>query len=316
MTIQDSTTIAFDKQAWEFFAHKELRDQLLWDEFAHVTPQSRSSKGSVIKFTFVADFDPATTALDEVTDVEPVATTDTNVTLTVAEYGNAYKTSKWIRANSFIPLDPILAEKLGRNAGESLDILARNAYHSGTTIVFGGDATDEDEVVPGDELTAALVRRQHATLKTANVQPFSGGKYAFVVHPHVSVDLREETGADKWRDPMTYGQDQSRIWNGEIGTFEGFRFVESNRAVIEAAAGAGTTPADVYNNIAMGREAVAKGFDGEIGPKPVIVSSPVVDSLNRFKGMGWYWIGGYVVFREECLINVKVGSSLDTGYVA
>jgi hypothetical protein len=52
--------------------------------------------------------------------------------------------------------------------------------------------------------------------------------YYAAVHPEVSHDLREATGAATWRDPHVYN-DAGGIYAGEIGSFEGAFFVESPR---------------------------------------------------------------------------------------
>jgi hypothetical protein len=36
----------------------------------------------------------------------------------------------------------------------------------------------------------------------------------------------------------------------------------------------------------------------------------VTDKLKRFQPVGWYWLGGYKVFRNECVREVITRSSL------
>ena len=46
----------------------------------------------------------------------------------------------------------------------------------------------------------------------------------------MAYDLKSETGDIGWRAPQVYGQSQERIRTGEIGAYEGFRFIVSPRA--------------------------------------------------------------------------------------
>jgi N4-gp56 family major capsid protein len=137
-----------------------------------------------------------------------------------------------------------------------------------------------------------------------------GGQYVSFIHPDVSYDLRGETGAAAWRDPHTYSQ-PAEIWNGEVGSFEGFRFIETPRAAVTVDAGVGST-VDVYNTMFVGRQALAKAFSTSEGngPHPRVILGPVVDKLQRFKPIGWYWLGIYGMFRQESLRQYKTSSSI------
>jgi hypothetical protein len=62
----------------------------------------------------------------------------------------------------------------------------------------------------------------------------------------------------------------------------------------------------------MGRQALAKAHsivDGN-GAFPKVVRGPIVDALERFHPMGWYWLGGYGRFREASLRRIEAASSI------
>jgi len=40
------------------------------------------------------------------------------------------------------------------------------------------------------------------------------------------------------------------------------------------------------------------------------VRGPVVDSLMRFNPVGWYWLGGYGIFRQAAIRVINSSSSL------
>lgn len=309
-------TIATDQTMWNQAIYYDLRPELKFDRFATVksTPAS-PDKGGAVTFTTMADLAVASTALNESVDVDAVALSDAQVTLTLAEHGNATITTFKARASSFIPLDRSAANRVGYNAGVSLDTIARDVMKAGTNVRYatGGstDPTARNTVEPGDTLSAYDVRRARTDLAAANVATFDGGYYAAMIHPDVAFDLRGETGAAAWRDPHVYSQPRE-IWTGEIGAFEGFRFIESSRAPVFADAGSSTTLTDVYATLFFGQEAIAKAFstyEGR-GPLPIVVFGPVTDKLKRFQPIGWHWFGAYGVFRQAALRRVESASSI------
>jgi N4-gp56 family major capsid protein len=293
-------------------AYFALRPELYFDRIADVQPTNQSMPGSSVIFTQITELATASTALNESVDVDAVGIADAQVTVTLVEYGNAAITTAKLRGTSFLAVDPVVANVIGFNAGISQDTIVRDVLKVGTNVLYAGQAVSRATVIPTDLITAAKVRRILAQLRGANVATI-GGLYNAWIHPDVSYDLRGETGAAAWRDPHTYSQPE-QIWNGEIGAFEGFRFMESPRTPVFADAGSSTTLTDTYRTIFAGRQALAKAYstqDGN-GANPRVVMSPVVDHLRRFQGMGWYWLGGYGIFRQAALRSIESASSIGT----
>lgn len=309
-----TASLDVDQTAYDRLLYFALRPELYFDAVADAKPTRQSMPGSSVVFTLMDDLSVVSTAINESQDVDAVALSDSQVTVTLNEYGNATLTTAKLRGTSFVVLDPAVANIVGFNAGQSIDTVTRDVLKAGTNVRYatGGssDPTARNTVEPDDTLVANDVRRILADLRGANVQPF-GNLYNAFIHPDVSYDLRSETGAAAWRDPHTYSQ-PAEIWNGEVGAFEGFRFIETPRAPVFADAGSSTTLTDVYATLFLGRQALAKAHsitDGN-GPMPRVVPGPVTDKLRRFVPMGWYWLGGYARFREACLRRVESASSI------
>jgi N4-gp56 family major capsid protein len=312
-----TASVGLDQTAYDRLAYFSLRPELFYDAVADVQPTRQSMPGSAVVFTIIADLGVASTTINESVDIDAVALSDSQVTVTLAEYGNAVNTTMKLRATSFIEVNPVVANVLGFNAGRSVDSVAQGVVQGGSNVRYatGGttDPTARNTVEPNDTLTAWDVRRVLAELRGASVAPNRGGYYTAYIHPDVSFDLRGETGAAAWRDPHTYSQ-PGEIWSGEIGVFEGFRFIETPRAPVFADAGSSTTLTDVYATIFTGRQAIAKAYSTSEGngAQPRVIMSPVVDKLKRFQPMGWYWLGGYGRFREAALRRVESASSIGT----
>lgn len=310
MAMTISTSVDYDQAAYERLAYFALRPQLYFDACADVKPTNQSMNGSSVVFTIQNDIAVQSTTINESTDVTPISLSDSQVTVTLGEYGAAVQTSALIRGTSFLPLDPVVANAVGFNAGISIDTVARDTLKAGTNVRYAGQSTSRNTVIPTDTLKAANVRRAFAELQGANVPDF-GGQYVCFIHPDVAYDLRGETGSAAWRDPHTYSQ-PNEIWTGEMGAFEGFRFVVTSRAPIFADAGSSTTLTDVYRTMFLGRQALAKAWsmtDGN-GPDPRVGPGPITDALRRFVPVGWYFLGGWSIFRQASLRAVESASSI------
>src|SRR5437660_1356433 len=92
-----TASVDFDQTAYDRVAYYALRPQLYFDQAADVRPTRQSMPGSAVVFTIVSDLSVASTALNESVDVSAVALADTQVTVTLAEYGNAVITTALLR---------------------------------------------------------------------------------------------------------------------------------------------------------------------------------------------------------------------------
>ena len=317
MAYTQQSSVSVDEAAFDRLAYFALRSELLFDAVADVQPVQQAMPGASVTFTIFNDLAEATTPLNEIVDVTAVAMSDSQVTVTLNEYGNAVATTAKLRGTSFLDVDTVAANVVGYNAGSSLDTIVSDVLKAGSNVAYGGGGattpTSRTTVQVEDELEANDIRKATAELRGANVPTFNG-LYMGFIHPDVSYDLRSETGAAAWRDPHVY-VDTDMIYNGEIGAFEGVRFVETPRAPIFADASNGAGAAgdiDVYATLVMGRQALAKAHsivDGN-GALPKIVRGPITDTLERFRPIGWYWLGGYGRFREASLRRIESSSSI------
>ena len=257
--IQNTTTSNFDlvQTAYEKLAYFSLRPELYYDSVAEVKATDLTNPGATLKFTIFNDIAAATTALSETVDVTPTTLDDSQITVSLLEYGNAIQTSARLRSVAFMQVNPIIANVLGFNAGISVDGIARNVAQIGQNYAFNTlgvaktatfqpyvDATGSQvrtNLGTANTLAAAQVLRQVAALRGANVPTFNG-LYKSYIHPDVSYDLRQTTGTNGWADPHAYS-DPSGIWNGVIGVFGGAQFIETPRAPLFANAGASGTTA-------------------------------------------------------------------------
>lgn len=317
MAYTQQSSLGVDQAAYDRMAYFALRSELLFDQAADVQASNQTMPGSSVIFTIFNELAVASTPLTETVDVDPVAMGDTNVTVTLTEYGNTINTTAKLRGTAFLDVDAAAANLIGYNAGNSMDTVVREVLAAGTNVIYGGGGstlpTSRTTVQVEDIIAANDVRKVTAALRGANVSPWSGYYIGFI-HPDVSYDLRRETGNASWNAPHV-NMDTANIYTGEIGTFESVRFIETPRTKVRANASDGAGAAgniDVYDTYIMGRQALAKAYsfvDGN-GPVPSVRRGPVVDSLMRFNPIGWYWLGGYGLFRQASLRRIESSSSI------
>jgi N4-gp56 family major capsid protein len=308
-----------DTAAYDRGYYNALRPPLVFDRCADVMPTNETHPGSSIVFNIKNDPAVATTPLTELSDPAGTAGSDSNVTVTLNEYGHHDDISAKLRGTSYLNELMRAANTEGYNAGKTQDTLARDPLLAGTGVDYSGAATSRVTVAATHVLTADEVRVADATLVDGNVQEYSDGAYRAFIAARVAFDLRKETGAAGWREahinagnPLAY----TNILNGSVGYFEHFLFVQSPRlAAAELPSGfvnggvGGTV--DVYPTVFMGQEALAKIWSKLVSqPMAQPVLGPVTDSLRRFQTVGWYWLGGYGRFREASLFRWESASSI------
>lgn len=295
----------FVTKAYDLAVYPALRPELIFDQFATVRATNTTHRGGSVRFSFIDDLAEQTTSLLENIDVDSITLTSKALTVSMKEYGTAVTNTALIRGTSMISLDPVIAERVGYNAGVSIDTLARNALQQ-TTITYD-DATTASVGSIGasaGSLTGAHLRQGVAILRSRNVRPFRGGNYVAVLSPYQAQHLMSETTDTGWRWQVGYaggaGTAGNSVFMGEVGTYEGVRIVINNHLSTQGF------------GFLMGAEALAKAYSTApgFGPDPKTVVSPVVDKLRRFASVGWYHLVGYSIFRADALLHIRTQSTL------
>lgn len=273
-TTSTSTLTNLIQTAYDKYVEFNLRSEPMFRKFADKRPVDVTNPGATVVFQLHNDLSRVTSALTETADVDAVALNNTNkVQVTVNEYGNAVTTTERLALESLSAIDPAVADMLSYNLRDSLDALVYGVLVNKATGRFAGSSADDEAVVNGvDKTTAATttlqaadVRRAVAKLRGANVQPREGAFYVGMLHPDVSYDLRTEaaaSGANVWREPHTYTEaGVGNIWSGEVGVYEGVKFIESARVEQAASATRSVTNKALTSNVATLTTSAAHGFE-------------------------------------------------------
>ena len=265
--------------------------------FGQVRDIPQKAGSSVIKFRRYGNLSAATTALSE--GVTPTGSTMsvTDITATVAQYGDFVSFSDVVDYESQDSTLTEFAEVLGDQAGDTLDQLARNILAAGTTVTYVGQSA-RASITTADLITATVVRKAVRTLKTNKArrvtrmvaasagvatEPVSQA-YIAICSPATTYDLQDENG---WVPVEKYASTMSLI-EGEVGKLNDVRFIETPNAKVFTGAGVGSI--DVHATIIMGAEAYGisriSGAALQNIVKP-IGSAGTADPLDQRGTTGW-----------------------------
>jgi len=300
--------------AYDQLVEAPLREQPLFRHLINVKkPAKLGQRGDAVAFQLYPEMAEATGELTETTDPTPVAIGNTStVSVTLKERGNSSLTTRKLRLTSLADVDPIVADLIATNMAFSIDSLAQTELRGGTNVIreisgtrtIGGATAS---VTATDYFKSRDVRAGVAKLRGASApSPFGGGPgglYAGVMHPDVSVDLREETGDTGWRVPQAYGVSQEHIRLGTVGIYEGALWYENARCYT---ATDGAASAKVYRTYLVAAQAMCEA----VAHEPGVVIGDITDRLKRFRPVGWYGLLGIGRYREECLFRIETSATL------
>lgn len=309
----DGTTVYANLLAagYDRFLEYQLRSQPVFRQFVDKHPVDVTNVGPTVTLSIIQEFANLPTApLAEDTDVSAVAPpAPVRVTVTVNEYGNANATTLRLKQLAFTPPDPAIAHVLGLNMVDTLDALVKGVADTATNVVgynagtlkTNNSAFATNAVAATDLFDSKIARDSVAFLRRRKAHGRDAlDQFVTLIHPDVAVDVMSDSG---WLAPHNY-TDPQNIYNAEVGSYLGSRYVMTPRATVET--GAGASGANVYHSYFWGAQALV---EATISDAHVVVG-PQVDKLRRFFPLGWLYHGGFAVFRQEALQIAKTSSSI------
>ena len=260
---------------------------------------------------------PTTTPLTELDTTQAYPTrpasqpTVTPVEKPVLKYGDYFELTEEVDFFNFNGQSAELTDVLAAQAGRSINMVQRNEMEDNATLIRVTDSgtSGANDAAVNSAITAQALDRvvNELSRNVAEVfLPMTPGSrniattpimasYIAVAHPDVMIDISKLTG---YVSVEKYGQ-QTEPFIGECGYYgragKGIRFVQSEDASIDAAAGATPVPAglrgtgnvDLYTVPIYGKYAV-----GSLGLENMLPENIVRDNADKasvrmyFKGYG------------------------------
>ena len=276
------------------FYEKRLIDQaepaLVHDQFGDPYPIPANG-GKNIEFRKYDSLPKATTPLTEGVTPDGQTMNVSTVTAEVKQYGGWVPITDTLQLtaidNNIIQATKIIASQAGR----TLDTIVRDVLAGGTNVIYapkigeGGAETAVTSRATLDatcQLTSDLIARAATQLKAMNADPI-GTSFVGIIHPYVAYDLRRDPD---WIDVHKYAQ-PDEIYNGEVGTLHGVRFVETSEAKIWKGTGCPAGLA-VFSTLILGAHAYGSTEIEGGGLEHIVKQLGYGDDpLNQRASVGW-----------------------------
>lgn len=314
---QDTTALANIVQpAYDKILRIAFEAQTQFRNIVDVRPEDVTSNSSTYTLNIYPTLAKATTPLNESTDPSGVTQGNTTpITITLNPYGNFEVRTDNLAAFTFASnLRDVSLEKMAFNMVDTVDTIIETVMAAGTQVLrynSGAILTNSGStgaVTTADLLTGESIRQAVARLRASNTPTFDGMHFVGLAHPYVLKDLRSNTSGAEWRALQVNNAATGGLGliNGEIGIYEGVRWIETPRCSFAAT---GTGSINVYQTYIVGKEALAEAVAPDYDFQ-LVLDGVVVDPLKRKWVYGWKGTAGWALFRTASLWRIETTSSL------
>lgn len=256
-------------------------------------------KGQIFTWDVYNDVATQGTVLTETSTMPQTNFTIAQGTGTVTELGNSVPYTGMLDNLSKHPVQEIINKVMKNDCKKSLDTQAYNQFNttllrvvptggtstSAITLTTNGTATLTNSVAMGKNHIKAIVD----TMKERNIPPYMGDEYFGISWPSTWRPVKNDLeGVYQYRD-----EGFQMIYNGEIGKFEGCRFIEqTNIAKTATAFVAGFSGWAFF----FGEDTVAEAI-----VVPEEMRGAIPSDYGRSKGIAWYYLGGFALTQTQAL---------------
>jgi N4-gp56 family major capsid protein len=244
-------------------------------------------RGSLFHWDVFSDVANAGTVVAETATLPETNFTITQGTLTVAEYGNSVPYTEVLDNLSELPVKTIIQKNDATKAFDK----AANAQFAATplrviasagtdtaavTLYTNGTVTGTNNVALGKNHVKAIVD----LMKERNIPGYAGSEdYIALAHPTTFRTLKNDLESVH----QYVNEGFQMILNGEIGRYEGVRFVEQTNIAKET-----------FTN---GKSNWAYFFGDDTVAEAIVVPEEIRGKIpadyGRSKGVAWYYLGGF-----------------------
>lgn len=292
--------------------------------FGQVRP-IKTRSGNQVKFRRYESLAPATVALTEGATPAGNSLVVTDVTATLAQYGDFLTISDMVDLTN---QDPVLTEAgtvLGEQGGVTVDVVRRDVLVAGTNVIYSNGATRVGLTAPLDSIAlrtavralnrqnAKFVREMVAATNGVGTQPIRAA-YIGLVHPDTEAVLEQITGYV----PVANYSSAMKAEDDEVGAYRNIRFFRSTNGKVFINAGAaigaggqistGGANNDVYATLILGANSygvcplAGNAMQNIIKP---LGSSGTADPLNQRATSGWKAITTTKILNDAWMIRIE-----------
>ena len=250
--------------------------------------QQGKKKGDTFNWNVYSDIATQGATLTENVVMPESNFTITQGTLTITEYGNSVPFSEKLDNLSEHSVKEVINKVLKNDAKKAFDIAAHAQFDAtplrvSSTVAQGTGVTLTTNGTPADTNDVALdkdhVKAISDIMKERNIPAYMGDDYYCIAHPTTFRTFKNDLeGIHQYVD-MGF----QKIMNGEIGRYEGMRFIEQTNIAKEGWSGNDSNQAYFF-----GEDTVAEAI-----ACPEEVRGKIPTDYGRSKGIAWYYLGGF-----------------------
>ena len=255
-------------------------------------------RGDTFHWNVFSDVATQGTTLTETSTIPETSFTISQGTMTITEAGNSVPYTGKLDDLSEQPIREIVRKVLKNDAKKSFDNLAADQFDAaalrvvptnGTSttsldLTTNGTATQTNNIALGKEHVKLIVD----TMKERNIPAYSGDDYYAIAWPSTFRTLKNDLESIK----QYIDQGFQMIMNGEVGRYEGVRFIEQTHIdkgyIGSTAADATWTNAKSDWCVFFGEDTVAEAI-----AVPEEIRGKIPGDFGRDRGIAWYYLGGF-----------------------
>lgn len=263
-------------------------------QFCDIKEGKGHDKGDLFNWDVYSDVVDDGDELQETDSMPETNYTITQATLTVTEFGNSVPYTKKLDDLSKHPVKEVINKVLKNDARKTLDRAAHTQFDATVLTVTptGGTSTTAVTIeVGGATITNNVaMNKEHIKaiadeMKERDITPFYQDDYFAIARPTTLRNFKNEL-----EDIHKFVESGMQlIYNGEVGRYEGIRFVEQTNLPSEAWSN-GKSDAVFF----FGADTVAEAI-----VEPEQIRGKIPTDYGRSKGIAWYYLGGFGISHNE-----------------
>ena len=249
------------------------------------------NRGDTFHWNVYSDVSTQGTTLTETSTIPETSFTISQGTMTITEAGNSVPWTGKLDDLSEQPVSEVVRKVLKTDAKKAFDNLAATQFDAAVLRVVPTAGTSTTALTLTTNGTATLtndvaLQKEHVklivdTMKERNIPAYSGDDYYAIAWPSTWRTLKNNL-----EDIKQYiDQGFQMIMNGEIGRYDGVRFVEQTHKAKASIGTASTTWTNLKSDWAVffGEDTVAEAV-----AVPEEIRGKIPGDFGRDRGIAWY----------------------------
>ena len=276
----------------------QAQPRLRFSQFAKKKNDEAVDVGGVVKFTKYNNIQRGG-KLTEGVNMNEKAMSNSEVALTIEEYGNAVIVSEKALRQSIHNELQEASIALANDMAIVLDNNMRDVALTTSNQLYGNGVANAASLVAGSSVfNTQTVKNAAESLATNNAPKIDGQYYICIAHPHQLRQIRDDSA---WINAHSYVGIEN-IYKGEVGMYEGVRFVETTQMPVYSAA---QSLANFGVNVPTWESVIfGENSFGWAEGLPVEMRDNGIQDYGRMHGIAWYAMWGFGLIEEKNIFSI------------